>query len=944
MSSLTRYEEPAKAVKELEGTPLLYHEAYKALICEICLHGVFHSKQRVVKHLKMHNITAIKASAVANAMARFEFHDGRAPLAVCLADGTVPTAVKGLVAHSGYHCAKCGLVTRAITPCMNHDKVCNGRIRSVPSTQTFYGNQQESPNAAGPHVLYFVTRVSEPLSICSPGQTAPATMLFAFDQILGATHGLSGATSRPARVALSRLRWAERVQHISHSDTIDLVQKPRVDKGEPEVIEVAFIWTIALVKEANDSLRRRTSFVRTIAFSGIHKTLNYLSDKSVDAYARLLAKFVIFVIRIHLYPRPAVDCHTSFLPAVHIALQALVVTIDDNVKDVEQQHLAVLRVITEIFFCPSVGGSTRPERFLLAWWLPLHFKNSGAFTAACNMTADMGHLDFTARLLLLYSSNLAADKLQESQQTELQSLAAACTLKMTGTSNAYGHLVECRQAMSTEARGNVLMANVSWDDASGIALRVDNSVFTVSAIAAAAQYLVNRSWSRFVNDLCFGHQWNRLANEHPLYDDFPNRQVGFNFTQVPTNQFGDCAHALYNLVIKCPQLRRQFGFSVKQNKLVASAGRIRQYMHAADEFRMDLMAAIHLAYGGPARATELAETRLVNTDQQLRDIIIISGRVALANTYNKTNALTGTTNQVIRILPACLSELVVQYSVLVRPFELVLDRILHPSDRHPLLASHLFVFDRALVSSTKQSSNLQKAFALFGVKDVNVSKYRHAFTAIARRHNIALGTEGDEMYDELEDLLEEQSGHSAGVGRVHYARSTTDWSGMDPNKILLTNLLTDRWATLIGLLDFSATFEAERSRSEAPTMPPSPTFTPNPLLAVNLVPASEAPPLCRPSVKPPQSQGLTQGMDKIQLAHDSSVVKSSKRGSPSCSLEGRLSSSKRRTLQVSTALFFSLQPTYQSPATSPTENTSTSAPDNDTRSFSVSSRWCYTYR
>lgn len=728
----------------------------------------------------------------------------------------------------------------------------------APSTQTFYGNQPndrpDAFNARGPNVHYFCTRRRSAVELEAERQSPinAEDLLAAYHATFRAAQGVTGQTSRPARVGLHRTMWPERVADVSAQVAGQLVREPREDLGDTHHIVLIFRETVQLVQDANQDLKQ-TSFVRTAAFDTQHKVLNLIGDSSIKQYAQLFAKFVIFAVRVHMAP-PAFKCRSSFSPddrKVAESIERVLRVIDSGNSD--KLRAALLKLVSNLLFGASVAGGQNPDKFLLGWWLPLYFKRQGHFVSAIAMTSDMGHFDHTARLLLLYSANIQARKLDPSAPAaQLHGIAQHCTALMAAPT-AYAHLIECRQIMSSEARDHLLVANVSWDDIEGHALRVQGTVFTVDAIKDTAQYLINRAWTRFVNELCFGLTWDRLAHDHPLEDDFSNHGVGYYFALNPANQFGDAGTILYNAIIGSPILRGKFQFGHELGTLKASPSRIRGYFGTADAFRLDLMAAIHLTYGGPARGTELASALFANTDTQVRDVRVIAGRLALTISYNKTNAITGTTNQVVRILPHCVSELVLQYLTIVRPFEIVLDRILYPADRHPLVLSHLFFANRALVPTAVFSDHLQKAFALFGVSGVNTSKYRHAFTAIARRHDIALGTEHDDLYDDKEDMLEEQSGHSATVARIHYARASGSYGSLDPNKVLLVNQLVVKWTKLIGVYDYQAVFEAERSPVAEPVQPHSRAFVPNPAFAAHLVRANDSPPCSTPwSMRQPQ--------------------------------------------------------------------------------------------
>lgn len=776
----------------------------------------------------------------------------------------------GLVSHPGFACKGCDFVTRSTKLKQRHQNQgkCAGAIERVPCTQSFYGNQgsaNDAQSAQGPHAYVFVTRLrgaSQPALV----QQGEEALRVAFTRSLQSAQVISGATCHPARIGLYRLHWADRVASIPALDMYDLTRIPPAYDSDPDAEQTApehwaickvYLVTITLFKAANRSLRESTSHIRTRVFSDNYKTLTVKEKKSCARYARLLARFVCFAVRAYVEPPSSFTGLPAFHHTASAVLRRIVAfraTDGENGNQEEDPDFQALikQLIHILLFEPSVRAGAQPERFLLAWWLPMHFKVHGSFAVAPTMAADMAHLDFGCRLMLLrYYDDLAAD-LGDNDLEGLDRLCAKCDTDLRLACNSYSYLVHCREVMSAEAKSSTLMSNLSWEDTKGLKLRVGRSLFTVQSLTVTAQYLIDRCWTQFVHDLSLGHVWDRLKYSHSIQDDYTNRRVGYNFTCEPLNQFGSNTTSLLELIYNTDELRKEFKFRCEADgRFTASPIRVQKYLVAANEFRLNLLAAIHLTYGGPARTTELAETLLVNCDTQLRDVIITSGRIGLANAYNKTNAITGTTNQIIRILAPCLSELVIQYLVYVRPFELTMDYIMYPSDTgERLLSTHLVVHERKRVTSHVLSRHLGNTFAIFGVHGVCVSNYRHAFSAFARRHGLARNREEEAVFDDMDDVVEEQSGHSAATGRIHYARSTGDWSGMDPNRILVQNAVTDRWTSLIGVLNYQPKYVDARPVPPPPVTVDSAIFTPDVRLQVTLTPALSTPPRCQRAVSP----------------------------------------------------------------------------------------------
>ena len=86
-------------------------------------------------------------------------------------------------------------------------------------------------------------------------------------------------------------------------------------------------------------------------------------------------------------------------------------------------------------------------------------------------------------------------------------------------------------------------------------------------------------------------------------------------------------------------------------------------------FLEKMMVAIHIGYGQPARAEELATVMIKNQLNGMRGIYWSRGRLMIVIGYNKTRSTNGKDKLIARFLPEEVGDLLVKYLTLVRPAE-----------------------------------------------------------------------------------------------------------------------------------------------------------------------------------------------------------------------------------------------------------------------------------
>lgn len=827
MSDLAPYNAPPVRPPCLDGTPLVYHEAYKFLICTECQVGVFKSPVRIAAHFAQSHpgLPPFPQSPLP-----LDVHSDQHPVPVRGPNGALPTRIAALSVDKGYSCTSCHYATTSALEAKRHAGKCGSH--RVAHLQTFYVNGRK-------FAVHVPGDVAAP-----PDESAAGTELSeAFQCVLNSSDiATQPLTTRQPRVGIKRLGWPKLVHSLKYNDIHKLV-RPAYDEDEP-LIQAAERLTLALFQALHSQLVAGDSYLQTVVFGDQHKILKgFQQPQTIQRYGSILAKFVVFAARVFLDQAASLLPHAINMlsPQCKSRFETIRHALATNVPD-DELVTPMVDLVHLLFFETTVICATDTSNCLLAVYLPLKFVLSGGqLAAASTIKGDLAKYDYGARLVLftVWQRRIRSISPADGWQARLDDMVALCKAELNTTPNAYLFLVGCRQVISSEALSQELKHNVEFVDLEGHVLRVGSSTISIATISKTVRHVVSRAWTVLQEGLMLGMQWDRMVAPVALTDDFANTRVGYSFLDNPANQFGpDRRVALFQGILSDPQLAGEFGFRVTPTGLSGHATRLHRYLNTAQDFRMLLMTAIHLSYGAPARGTELASTRIVNSPTAKRDVIIVGGRVAFVNLYNKTNAVTGRMEVVPRMLCAALSELVIQYLCLVRPLEIVIDHLLRPNATDRPLEWFLFVVDNDLVSTQAISKHLSNSLASYGSHRFGVSAYRQAVSALSRRNGIALDSESlnaeEQGRENDEAAWEEQFGHSLHMGRMVYGRDKAHWDGLDPVRMLKINQMIDKWAQLLGLVNFQPELVDELPKVQPPAAAGTPAFIPQPQHHVKL--------------------------------------------------------------------------------------------------------------
>ena len=293
-----------------------------------------------------------------------------------------------------------------------------------------------------------------------------------------------------------------------------------------------------------------------------------------------------------------------------------------------------------------------------------------------------------------------------------------------------------------------------------------------------------------------------LVNVDILYDDLPNTKVGYAFYNNTSNNIYNRS-TLLKYIVSTEETREYFTTVDKKDstKTVWIEESMRQWLNQAQHILELLLLLIHVSSGQPARGSELATVQLCNSETCLRSVFIVNKRVMLIQTYNKTRNMINAPDKVARFLPKSLSQLVVTYLYYIRPMEIFVVSQLYGEMAKIEMETYLFVrakqkcfrYDGDLVCDVFKDTYLDIDARL----SLNIQQYRHVSTGFSEKliTNNDTTCHGDML---INNLVQQQAGHTAKTAANIYALSNMDMRNIDRDVLRLYEDASIKWHELIG--------------------------------------------------------------------------------------------------------------------------------------------------
>lgn len=342
----------------------------------------------------------------------------------------------------------------------------------------------------------------------------------------------------------------------------------------------------------------------------------------------------------------------------------------------------------------------------------------------------------------------------------------------------------------------------------------------------------------FANDLFlqfnfFQEIWPSISlQESARFEEFANSTLGFSFLSNLQNSRYYTEFLIRKIM---GSDLRDIWFQKDETegvKLRIIPQQAYSYLGLVARFQRILLALCHMTSGAPARGTEINQILLQNTAITSRHLFLDpkSAQFLIRIAYSKTFSRTGQERNAIRVLPQVLSEILLGFLLVIRPF---LGFLTLDLEQAPIDLDHLWVdYSSSRVISSKALSDTMKRLSLENLGfSIGLSSWRHiaqAFIRYVQYIYISLdlyiyiylslplkatytniyfryGMQEDPSLDSLDDELDDeglgalQMHHSRQTGQMVYGRQAAQVNHLGQDQQTALVEFSRRWHAYLGL-------------------------------------------------------------------------------------------------------------------------------------------------
>lgn len=251
-----------------------------------------------------------------------------------------------------------------------------------------------------------------------------------------------------------------------------------------------------------------------------------------------------------------------------------------------------------------------------------------------------------------------------------------------GTPSPMNRMLRLRTLARTEAKKHNTPGIVAWDRDR---LLVDKQSFTLADLRSMVRGLCETVRLQLLKDVllldldergCVRPGTTPLPklSMDELVDQPAERATGWSFFKHPSNKLDDWPKWLLDRVLAEATLRDKFLCGVDSSQQPSRAlwrdHAVCEYMRGVRRFKESLFALVHLSGGGPGRGTEITSIQCENSAEGVgyRGVFAEGGLLSFTTTYHKGYSFSKRVKTIHRYVPREVSELVVYFLGLGRPF------------------------------------------------------------------------------------------------------------------------------------------------------------------------------------------------------------------------------------------------------------------------------------
>jgi hypothetical protein len=317
--------------------------------------------------------------------------------------------------------------------------------------------------------------------------------------------------------------------------------------------------------------------------------------------------------------------------------------------------------------------------------------HGGGWSPAHDFSPTLSALITTSKALVVHQARCQQDAaLQDDPETaptafELVRDMAERFMTLSdykGTPSPMNRMLRLRTLARKLAGQRNTPGMVAWD---GDRVLVDKQSFTLTDLRSMVKGLCETVRLQLLKDVLL-LEMEETDNVRPgttmlpalsidtLVDQPAELATGWSFLKHPDNKLDLWQDWLLDRVSEEPALRERFIQGVDSTQqppqILWRDAAVARYMKGVRRFKEGLFTLVHLSAGAPARGTEITSVQCENSAEGVgyRGVFLEGGLVSFTTTYHKGYSFSQRVKTIHRYVPLEVSELVVYYLGLARPF------------------------------------------------------------------------------------------------------------------------------------------------------------------------------------------------------------------------------------------------------------------------------------
>jgi len=412
-------------------------------------------------------------------------------------------------------------------------------------------------------------------------------------------------------------------------------------------------------------------------------------------------------------------------------------------------------------------------------------KEGGSFMQESDITNIIAKLQWTCRAMI-YEEMLRSME----TMTEKQAWKKLGKFVKEGRYTAFNSIRQVLHLASAIAYGTSGMPQIEWLDDDHIKASINGKAVELDDISRFVLDRVEAAKTVLEKEILLGHDFEDFGyTSAKIVDVLRNTQIEYSFIDSGDNGFVKFKDKLTETLLNDPLIKGQFVKRVRGGKVEWNKDGCKRWLKATRSFLEKMAVSIHIAYGQPARAEELATVMIKNQINGMRGLYWVRGRLAIVIGYNKTRSTNGKDKLIARFLPEEIGDLLVKYLALVRPAEAFIAEQIE-CDGFENYEKMLFTDYERAWDGNRLSEIFMREMNEWGPASMGFQEYRQIANLWMKKHLKEVKVE--------EDVLDHQAGHNSETAEARYGITSEDMDKLTPDKLVAFFHASQQWHRLLG--------------------------------------------------------------------------------------------------------------------------------------------------